>query len=571
MTKLIMPKAPSDEDSVKLFLGQNWPRPGDANWLVEHLQKTESLREVETDEFDAETKGLREARRLTNALKYSSLHRLPPEQQAAGAFAKFFVEALTFKYEEDFQELKGGLRIPNRTGRLELVLDDAPLKEELGRLAARARAEGISFRGVFPKLSHEERLALAYFHAVRFEDCVNWDLLEEFADSAGVLPKQMSSSQRNEIEGDPSRLVFWLSFDAVGTLAHVKNHLKEVVDDSAFLRKMKGALFQVGIWGMQHAAHVTNYAEIGMPFQEAANSMLALALEHEGHPPSIERHPLWKELVLRWWMIAFHRREAETDSEVQESVNVVAGRVLGELRKRLAEANADDTVDLLNVERDNIEAATHFLFTRNGLWAGLKPLLLLLRASKTPLFASDLSWWDQSRAPRREPGPSAVAQRMMYGFHAFASAEEAEDNALQGLRSDLADYCLQRLKTNKVGDLVEPSPMWRQAYAMATTELGINPKGKGHQILHQAKNDPDNDVQAAAEAAYPILRSNRGLAKDQSPRRAITHALWWLRQAHLFELGVDVDAGGASITRVEEVRFTTAPTRKQDEQPPKPL
>jgi hypothetical protein len=41
-----------------------------------------------------------------------------------------------------------------------------------------------------------------------------------------------------------------------------------------------------------------------------------------------------------------------------------------------------------------------------------------------------------------------------------------------------------------------------------------------------------------------------------SPRRAVLGAFWWLRQAHLKSLGIEIDRDGAQRTRIKELSRT---------------
>jgi hypothetical protein len=68
--------------------------------------------------------------------------------------------------------------------------------------------------------------------------------------------------------------------------------------------------------------------------------------------------------------------------------------------------------------------------------------------------------------------------------------------------------------------------------------------------------DPDADVRDAAHAAYEQMRRLKTMPENMSPRRAVMSALWWIRQAHLLELGIELDENGAQRTRVKELTRT---------------
>jgi hypothetical protein len=152
-------------------------------------------------------------------------------------------------------------------------------------------------------------------------------------------------------------------------------------------------------------------------------------------------------------------------------------------------------------------------------------------------------------------------------LHHYFGSEQAGDPELNEYRTEFALFCLERLKSrrNREGvqesTQVEEDPVWREGFIQAARALRVNPKGKGHHILHRAAtNDPDDAVRDLAKEAYAELRHQPSLPKGFSPRRAVFDAFWWLRQAHVASLGETVDQQGASQTREEEARRTTTPT-----------
>jgi len=119
---------------------------------------------------------------------------------------------------------------------------------------------------------------------------------------------------------------------------------------------------------------------------------------------------------------------------------------------------------------------------------------------------------------------------------------------------------LARLKSkertaNGETEFIEPNPMWRAGYAHALRELRANPGGRGHRALQWSfKNDPDEDVRAAAELAYQVVRKSHGVPLEQSPRRPLYAAFWWLRQAHVLSMSEIPDERGAQRTFNKEIR-----------------
>jgi hypothetical protein len=199
-----------------------------------------------------------------------------------------------------------------------------------------------------------------------------------------------------------------------------------------------------------------------------------------------------------------------------------------------------------------------YVGTFGSIWEALKPLLLAMRALNQPGVAPDLRSWSE---PPLDPVPvwSWIPSVAAGVLHAYAAEEEQHDPRLEDLREEFSTFCLERLKTGKEGGPLEPSPIWRYGCIRALRDLRVNPRGRGHHILHHTRrNDPDATVRAAAEEAYNALRHGEQLPENRSPRRAILGALWWLRRAHFIELRGEaaLDEPGALRTRNRESRRT---------------
>ena len=109
--------------------------------------------------------------------------------------------------------------------------------------------------------------------------------------------------------------------------------------------------------------------------------------------------------------------------------------------------------------------------------------------------------------------------------------------------------------------LWRPRPAWRQCYVQALAALRVNPGGRAHRTLFWLlNNDPDDTVKELAKKAHKRVRhldrSKPNLDEGASPRRPLFEAFWWLRQAHLITLGVEIDQAGAMRTRRRELHRT---------------
>jgi len=258
----------------------------------------------------------------------------------------------------------------------------------------------------------------------------------------------------------------------------------------------------------------------------------------------------------------------------------------------LAEGESRAPWEEFEWERELFETCVVLLYHLGGVWAGMKPLLLAMRSLACPSVASDLRYWSElpnpahtgARGNREQPPEtwSIVPTVMINLFHACVGEEQAEDADLVDLRGQLAAFSLRgladrwtakereaaeqngRQRTND--DMLERSPDWRYCLVRAAMALHVNPEGKAHRLLHAASRlDPDPDVRGVAHEAYEKLRRSKGLPEDVSPRRCVMTALWWVRQAHLLALGVEIDADGAQRTRVKELTRTKDQERAEQQ------
>jgi hypothetical protein len=252
-------------------------------------------------------------------------------------------------------------------------------------------------------------------------------------------------------------------------------------------------------------------------------------------------------------------------------------------RREMAAFVPDDSLylpsEVFERDREHFLACAEQIFLLEGLWEGMHQLLLAMRALKSPCVASDLRYWEEpgvaaAHYPRQPEEPwRCIPAKLVASFHAHVTREESRDPELKALRGQFAAFCLHglrdkwsdgqrveaeargRLRTNE--DMVESSPTWRYCRIRAAKALAINPEGRGHRLLQTSSEiDPDPDVREVANDAYQSLRRSVALPDGISPRRAILGAFWWLRQAHLKALKIEIDRDGAQRTRIKELSRT---------------
>ncbi len=245
--------------------------------------------------------------------------------------------------------------------------------------------------------------------------------------------------------------------------------------------------------------------------------------------------------------------------DTSRQVRDAAQEALGHLRHALAK-DVDFGREALE-DHSTLSTALEALTSVSGLWTALKAVLLLFRALRQQGVALDLRDWPESG---REDPPIPwcwVSARFGWLIQLYARDAERGDAQLDGVREDFAAFCLERLRTRDAErgrGPTEPSANWRWAYIRAFEELGANPRGGAHRMLGRvATQDPDARVRARAREAEERARHAEPLHPDRSPRRALLAAFWWLRQAHLIDLGLKPDPDGAQRTRDKEARYTT--------------
>lgn len=199
----------------------------------------------------------------------------------------------------------------------------------------------------------------------------------------------------------------------------------------------------------------------------------------------------------------------------------------------------------------------------------LKHRLMLMRASQIPLADEGLNYHQQFKeaewySPLREL--SKVQFAKVTGPCNLSEMEQAQAAFYKRFSKAVADFCLSRLRLRKgekalngkyeQAQCTEPSPIWRQGYLKALSEIGLDLDGQVHQTVNFIKeNDPDPDVRTIAKEVYKSVR--RQLSSPQTYvdyARGIIAAEWWLLMCQRQGLELDIDHAAALNTRRKLLR-----------------
>ena len=389
---------------------------------------------------------------------------------------------------------------------------------------------------------------------------------------------------------DPDQLEFWLKWrftadterrDTIklNTLQKAFSELPEDVLGDRILGLLNAIEYSMSIG---FALGRENLNPAGDGWRVVADELVPfLDLVNEKRPESVQER---SSLLKAWWRLSvvIHYRgmgglESGVSDELTSRLVDSAARHVGLLRKVLRETPEDfEGKDSTGVPvADFYDRAFEVLVVFAAPWKCLRSLLLAFTEMRVPAVASDLRPWPEAD---REPPPYPFSQIPTWIAIAMYPQnlrdELKRDPHLQELREAFSKFCLDRLKTRKIrrpqdGNgsdcaderFVEPRRTWRRCYVQAVAALRVNPGGRAHRTLFWlSKNDPDETVQTLARKAHGQIRHlNRNRPNpDQgaSPRRPLFEAFWWLRQAHLLTLGIEIDEAGALRTRRTELHRT---------------
>lgn len=347
-----------------------------------------------------------------------------------------------------------------------------------------------------------------------------------------------------------------------------------VPDRPAVAQGLMNTVYQ---WCSTKFGHHARFNHAGTEFHRQAKQYLDLFRGWDQASTS----PALRQALVEWGIATVNSSPTENKpSEDKEYLLGLASAEIASIRKLLSAGQAaKEEFGALHFHVHNCATA---LFRYGGVWKGMKPLLLAMRAMAVPAVANDLRYWEESGLPTPPRPWCIIPETLATMFHGHVRHEQAKDANLESLRSEVATFCLGRLvdrwkpserqeaarsgrlRTND--DMMERHPAWRYCLIRAVSSLGVNPGGKGHHALHTSSQiDPDADVRAAAKDTYEQMRRGVGLPEGTSPRRAIMSAFWWIRQAHLLGLEIQPDPNGAQRTRRKEL--TRTQEREQGDNP----
>ncbi len=468
-----------------------------------------------------------------------------------------------------------------------IFLPNVPLKKSNGscdvpqwvrefQKHAKFNAESLDWEALRKATKFDELLPFLFPNNVPLNQIVDLDLLDP------TQRLQRKNTHLNEFE-TVEQLEFWLTWRfQVNTERCDKVKLDTLLQgfsnlsDDALGDKIFGLLNAID-YGMWNASTSLAWEKRLDPLNDGwrvvAHELIPfLELLNDRQPElNQERSPLLKA----WWHLSYviyswvkGDLESELSDDLKNKLIESASRHIGILRSVLRDTPEEFENDDV---RDFYDKAFYVLLSFASPWKRLKPLLLAFTEMTKQAVAKDLRTWREHDSEHNLPKhysrvPNWIEVAM---YPQNLKSELEKDPYLQELREEFAKFCLGRLRTkvkNKGSDytdedFVEPRPTWRWCYVQALAALRVNPGGRGQKTLFWLlNNDPDETVRELAKKAHKKVRHlDRGkpnLDEGASPRRPLFEAFWWLRQAHLITLDIDVDPAGAMRTRRRELHRT---------------
>lgn len=267
-----------------------------------------------------------------------------------------------------------------------------------------------------------------------------------------------------------------------------------------------------------------------------------------------------KSLLPGWTIVAWSKcSTSELLSDVDNSIGYLRGVV----------NKVGSTEEQSQFIQSQLTTLLGYLDTKS--WEkSLKHRFMLMRSSQIPLADEGLNYRQQLKEaewylPLRELSKYQYA-KVTGPFNHPSEMEKSLEAFYTKFSITVAEFCLSRLRLRKgekakdgkyeSGQSVEPSPIWRQGYLKALSEIGFDLDGQVHKAIFFVKeSDPDTNVREIAKEAYKSVR------RQSSPprtivdlRRGIVAAEWWLLMCQRQELRFEIDHAAALNTRRKLLR-----------------
>lgn len=211
------------------------------------------------------------------------------------------------------------------------------------------------------------------------------------------------------------------------------------------------------------------------------------------------------------------------------------------------------------------DKAVAFLKDSFGAWKAVKPVLAIFRNLTEQAYSIDMKPYEDSRfvwafVPLRitpllgslENDEAAKVCEEWFK-HLAGELKSADDFAINK-RKENPEEVPEEFRGGYDIKVIEPHPLWREAYCEAAGDLRVN-LGCKSVFNHLKKNDIDKDVKEAAEKTLERIEKIKEKFDSGSRKRALLNAWWWYRVAHLKSLGIDFDWVAAQNLKSKEVKI----------------
>ncbi len=211
------------------------------------------------------------------------------------------------------------------------------------------------------------------------------------------------------------------------------------------------------------------------------------------------------------------------------------------------------------------DSAVAFLRDSFGTWKAAKPMLAIFRNLKEQAYSIDMEHYEYDSytwafVPLRITpllgsleGEEAANVCEEWFKHLAGQLKSADDFAINKRKENPEDVPDEFKKGYDI-TIIEPHPLWREAFCEAAGDLRVN-SGCKSVFNHLKKNDIDKDVREAAAKTLERIEKIKGKFDSGSRKRALLNAWWWYRVAHLKSLGIDFDWVSAQNLKSKEVKI----------------